>query len=43
VFVKGMFLEGAKWNRLKKLLNDADPMKLHYDMPIVHIKTVEKV
>ena len=42
-FIRGMFLEGAKWNNIKSVLNDADPMQLHYKMPIVHIKTVEKI
>ena len=38
--MSGLFLEGAKWDADKNYLVDADPMKLHYEMPIIHFKPV---
>jgi len=31
-------LEGAKWDYDKHYLVEAEPMKLHYLMPIIHFK-----
>jgi len=39
-YVTGFFLEGAKWDNDK--IVDADPMTLHYSLPIVHFKPVDK-
>jgi dynein heavy chain len=33
-------LEGAKWEYDKNYLDDAEPMKLYYNMPIIHFKPV---
>jgi dynein heavy chain len=33
-------LEGAGWDYYKNYLIDAEPMKLHYEMPIIHMKPV---
>lgn len=42
-FVTGLFLEGAKWDEEKKQIIEAEPMKLHYDMPTIHFKPVERL
>lgn len=39
-YISGLFLEGAKWDYDKNYLIDAEPMKLHYNMPIIHFKPV---
>lgn len=39
-YVEGLFLEGAKWDGDKNYIIDADPMKLHYKMPIIQFKPV---
>lgn len=39
-YVSGFHLEGAKWDNDK--IVDADPMKLHYPLPVVHFKAVDK-
>jgi len=39
-YVTGLFLEGGKWDWDKSFLVDADPMKLHYKMPIVHFRPI---
>lgn len=39
-YVHGFYLEGAKWD-LDKII-DAEPMTLHYKMPVVHFKPVDK-
>lgn len=40
-YMVGMFLEGAKWDKKKGCLADANPMELHSPMPIIHFKPVE--
>jgi dynein heavy chain len=35
-----LYLEGAGWDYYKNYLIDAEPMKLHYEMPIIHMKPV---
>ena len=42
-YVYGLYVEGAKWDRDLSCLADADPMQLHYNMPIIHFKPVEKI
>lgn len=37
-YISGFYLEGAKWDNDKNYLVDAEPMKLHYEMPIIHFK-----
>eukprot|EP01017_Pseudomicrothorax_dubius_P013221 TRINITY_DN1573_c0_g1_i8.p1 TRINITY_DN1573_c0_g1~~TRINITY_DN1573_c0_g1_i8.p1 ORF type:complete len:621 (+),score=147.25 TRINITY_DN1573_c0_g1_i8:113-1975(+) len=38
VYINGLFLEGARWDHEKGYLIDAEPMKLHYSLPVIHIK-----
>lgn len=40
-YIKGMFLEGARWDMDKMTLADAGPMELECRMPIVHFKPVD--
>lgn len=35
-----MYIEGAKWDGEKNYIVDAEPMKLHYHMPIIWFKPV---
>jgi dynein heavy chain len=37
-YVDGLFIEGAKWDGEKTYIVEADPMKLHYPMPIIWFK-----
>lgn len=39
-YVHGLFLEGARWDFDKNYLLDAEPMKLFYDMPVIHFKPI---
>eukprot|EP00062_Callorhinchus_milii_P027237 gi/632990292/ref/XP_007884101.1/ PREDICTED: dynein heavy chain 2, axonemal-like [Callorhinchus milii] len=41
VWVKGMFLEGAGWDKRNACLVDAEPMQLVCGMPTIHFKPVE--
>lgn len=41
-FIKGLFLEGAKWDIERNCLEDADSMVLNFAMPIIHFKPVSK-
>jgi len=40
-YMKGIFLEGARWDYEKGHLVDARPMELFCPMPIIHFKPVE--
>jgi len=40
-YVKGLFLEGAGWDHDNACLCEPEPMKLVYDMPVIHFKPVE--
>ncbi|GBG32973.1 Dynein heavy chain 2, axonemal [Hondaea fermentalgiana] len=40
-YMYGMFLEGARWDLDNCCLDDANPMELIANMPIVHFKPVE--
>lgn len=42
VYVKGLFLEGAGWDKKRAFLTDAAPMQLVCSMPTIHFKPVEK-
>lgn len=33
-------MEGARWDYEKNIIVDAEPMKLHYQMPIIHFKPI---
>jgi len=39
-YINGLFIEGARWDYDKNYLIDAEPMKLSYQMPIIHFKPV---
>jgi dynein heavy chain, axonemal len=40
-YIKGLFLEGAKWNFEEACLAEPEPMQLFSDMPVIHFKPVE--
>ncbi len=40
-YVKGLYLEGAKWDSEHGCLTDANPMELFSPMPLVHFKPVD--
>jgi len=40
-YVRGLFLEGAKWDGANSCLTDAAPLELVCSMPIIHFKPVE--
>ena len=42
VFVKGLYLEGAKWDRKTKLLGESDPKILSDPMPVVSLLSHSK-
>ncbi|KAM6908082.1 dynein axonemal heavy chain 2-like [Lycodopsis pacificus] len=42
VFVRGLFLEGAGWDKSKSCLVEAKPMQMVCPMPTIHFKPVEK-
>ena len=35
VFINGLFIEGACWDRKTKLIGESQPKKLHDQMPVV--------
>ncbi|XP_055836500.1 dynein axonemal heavy chain 2 isoform X2 [Episyrphus balteatus] len=41
VCIRGLFLEGAGWNRKARCLQDPQPMELVCPMPVIHFKPVE--
>ena len=40
-YMKGLFLEGARWDHENGCLTDANPMELFSSMPLVHFKPVD--
>ncbi|XP_039605580.1 dynein heavy chain 2, axonemal [Polypterus senegalus] len=42
VFVKGLYLEGAGWDKKNSCLVEAEPMQLVCPMPTIHFRPVEK-
>ncbi|KAM6908086.1 dynein axonemal heavy chain 2-like [Lycodopsis pacificus] len=42
VFVRGLFLEGAGWDKSNSCLVEAKPMQMVCPMPTIHFKPVEK-
>ena len=38
VFINGLFIEGACWDRKTKLIGESQPKKLNDQMPVVSIK-----
>lgn len=41
VYIRGMFLEGARWDRERGQLTEPLPMELFDQMPVVHFKPVD--
>ena len=41
-YIKGLYLEGAKWDSDRNCLDDAESMVLNFSMPIIHFKPVLK-
>lgn len=41
VWIKGLFLEGAGWDKKNACLVEASPMMLVSPMPTIHFKPVE--
>ncbi|XP_014680873.1 PREDICTED: dynein heavy chain 2, axonemal-like [Priapulus caudatus] len=42
VYIKGMYLEGAGWNKKDSCLIEAKPMQLVCPMPTIHFKPIDK-
>lgn len=43
VYIHGLFLEGAGWNRSERRLEDSNPKELYYQFPILHISATSTV
>lgn len=41
VYIKGLFLQGAGWEKKNSILVEANPMQLVCLMPTIHFKPVE--
>jgi len=35
--IHGLYIEGAKWNRLESKLDESEPKKLHVPMPVISV------
>jgi hypothetical protein len=42
VFISGLHLEGADWDKRRKMLIEQTPGKMHYSMPLIHFLPSEK-
>lgn len=40
VYVHGLFLEGAGWNRQERRLEESNPKELYYQFPIMHVSAM---
>ena len=41
VYIKGLYLQGAGWDKKNSILVEANPMQLVCLMPTIHFKPVE--
>lgn len=42
VFVHGLFIEGAKWDKLQKSVVEQDPKAVIYKFPVIHFIVTSK-
>jgi len=40
VYIHGLYLEGAGWNRAERRLEDSNPKELFYQFPIIHVSAI---
>jgi len=40
VYIHGLYLEGAGWNKAEKRLEDSQPKELYFQFPILHVSAV---
>ncbi|CAM9828576.1 unnamed protein product [Chrysoparadoxa australica] len=40
-YCEGLYLEGARWNRMEGCLDEPLPMELYFQMPVIHFRPVE--
>jgi len=43
VYIHGLYLEGAGWNRAERRLEDSNPKELFYQFPIIHVSATSTV
>ena len=41
-YIRGLYLEGAKWDIDRNCLIDSEPMKLYDELPVIHFKPIQK-